>query len=80
MLENKNYDILLNTDQDTSFNIFFETLENCIHDTNDLTDFNQATFMRFLNYQIDILNTGSLVYLPSYALLKIWNNLPLDLK
>ena len=45
MLENKNYDILLNTDQDTSFNIFFETLENCIHDTNDLTDFNQATFM-----------------------------------
>ena len=70
---------------------------------NDLTDFNQATFMykytknllpssfndtfkklgnfeRSLNYQIDILNTGSLEYLPSYALLKIWNNLPLDLK
>jgi len=35
---------------------------------------------RFLNYQIDILNTGSLEYLPSYALLKIWNKLPLDLK
>ena len=35
---------------------------------------------RSLNYQIDILNTGSVDYLPSYALLKIWNKLPLDLK
>ena len=35
---------------------------------------------RSLNYQIDILNTGSLEYLPSYALIKIWNKLPLDLK
>ena len=39
-----------------------------------------GNFERSLNYQIDILNTGSLEYLPSYALLKIWNKLPLDLK
>ena len=31
-----------------------------------------------LYYQIDILNTGLLEYLPLYALLNIWNNLPLD--
>ena len=39
-----------------------------------------GNFERSLNYQIDILNTGSLEDLPSYALLKRWNNLPLDLK
>ena len=38
-----------------------------------------GNFERSLNYQIDILNTGLLEYLPSYALLKIWNKLPLDL-
>jgi len=64
---------------------------------NDLTEFNQATFMykymkyllpssfnntfkklgnfeRSHNYQIDILNTGSSKYLPSYALLKMGIN------
>ena len=39
-----------------------------------------GNFERSLNYQIDILNTGSLEYLPSCALLKIWNKLPLNLK
>jgi len=39
-----------------------------------------GNFERSLNYQIDILNTGSLEYLPSYALLKRWNKLPLDFK
>ena len=30
ILENENCDILLNTDQETSFNVFFfETIENC---------------------------------------------------
>ena len=41
---------------------------------------NLGNLERSLNYQIDILNTGSLEYLPSYALLKIWNKLPIDLK
>ena len=36
--------------------------------------------LEILKDQIGILKTGSLGYLPSYALLKIWNNLPLDLK
>ena len=39
-----------------------------------------GNFGRYLHYQIDIINTGSLEYLPSYALLKIWNKLPHDLK
>ena len=30
MLENENWDILLNTDQETSFNVFFETIDNCL--------------------------------------------------
>ena len=29
MLENENWDILLNTDQETSFKVFFKTTENC---------------------------------------------------
>ena len=51
--------------QNSSFNNIFKKLGN---------------IERSLNYQIDILNTGSLGYLPSYALLKIWNNLSLDFK
>ena len=39
-----------------------------------------GNFERSLNYQLDILNMSSLQYLPSSSLLKIWNNLPLDLK
>ena len=30
MLANKNWVILLNTDQETSINVFFETIENCL--------------------------------------------------
>ena len=41
---------------------------------------NLGNFERSLNYQIDILNTFLLGDLPSYALLNIWNKLPLDLK
>ena len=37
-------------------------------------------FERSLDFQIDILNKDLWEYLPSYALLKIWNNLSLDLK
>ena len=37
-------------------------------------------FEKSLNYQLDILNMSLLQYLPSSSLLKIWNNLPLDLK
>ena len=48
----------------SSFNNIFKKLRN---------------IERSLNYQIDIQNTGSLEFLPSYALLKIWNKLPLDL-
>ena len=39
-----------------------------------------GNFERSLNYQLDILKMCSLQYLPSSALLKRWNNLPLDLK
>jgi len=39
-----------------------------------------GNFERSLNYQLDILNSSLLKYLPSSSLLKIWNNLPLDLK
>ena len=39
-----------------------------------------GNFERSLNYQLDILNLSLLKYLPSSSLLKIWNNLPLDLK
>ena len=39
-----------------------------------------GNFKRSLNYQLDILNIISLQYLPPSSLLKIWNNLPLDLK
>ena len=39
-----------------------------------------GNFERSLNYQIDILKMSSLQCLPSSSLLKIWNNLPLDLK
>ena len=37
-------------------------------------------FTSNLNYQLDILKMCSLQYLPSSSLLKMWNNLPLDLK
>ena len=39
-----------------------------------------GNFERSLNYQLDILRMCSLQYLPSSSLLKMWNNLPLDLK
>ena len=39
-----------------------------------------GNFERSLNYQLDILKMCSLQYLPSISLLKMWNNLPLDLK
>ena len=39
-----------------------------------------GNFERSLNYQLDILEMCSLQYLPSSSLLKMWNNLPLDLK
>jgi hypothetical protein len=39
-----------------------------------------GNFERSLNYQLDILKMCSLQYLPSSSLLKMWNNLPLDLK
>ena len=39
-----------------------------------------GNFKRSLNYQLDILKMCSLQYLPSSSLLKMWNNLPLDLK
>ena len=39
-----------------------------------------GNFERSLNYQIDILKMNSLQCLPSSSLLKIWNNLHLDLK
>ena len=29
MLENENWNTILNTDQETSFIVFFETIENC---------------------------------------------------
>ena len=35
---------------------------------------------RSLNYQLNILKMCSLQYLSSSSLLKMWNNLPLDLK
>ena len=37
-------------------------------------------FERSLNYQLDSLKMCSLLYLPSSSLLKMRNNLPLDLK
>jgi len=39
-----------------------------------------GNFERSLNYQLDILKMCSLQYLPSSSLLKMWNDLPLDLK
>lgn len=39
-----------------------------------------GNFERSLNFQLDILNFSSLHTFPSYVLLKLWNNLPLDLK
>ena len=37
-------------------------------------------FERSLNHKLDILKMCSLQYLPSSSLLKMWNNLPIDLK
>jgi len=39
-----------------------------------------GNFERSLNYLLDILKICSLQYLPSSSLLKMWNDLPLDLK
>ena len=39
-----------------------------------------GNFDRFLSYQVDLFNLSSLQTFPSYTLLKIWNNLPLELK
>ena len=39
-----------------------------------------GNFDRSLSYQVDLLNFSSLQTFPSYTLLKIWNNLPLELK
>ena len=41
---------------------------------------NYYCWLRTLKDQLDILKMCSLKYLPSSSLLKIWNNLPLDLK
>ena len=39
-----------------------------------------GNFDRSLSYQVYLLNFSSLQTFPSYTLLKIWNNLPLELK
>ena len=40
----------------------------------------ENTFERSLSYQVDLLNFSSLQTFPSYTLIKIWNNLPHELK
>ena len=37
-----------------------------------------GNFDRSLSYQVDLLNCSSLQTFPSYTVLKIWNNRPLE--
>ena len=67
----------------TEFNqatIMYKYTKNLLPSSFNNTFKNLENFERSLNYQRDILNTGLLGDLPSYALLNIWNKLSLDLK